>query len=102
VTAAPLASRREAVFPHGIRHRTPFPFMRSLRADALAAVGRALAKHGDAVGIQGGPIDVVVPARLLQHFQVETDPARPVVTRPQLTHEAACGVRLRLESRIQP
>jgi len=63
VTAAPLAPRREAVFPPGIRHRTPFPFMRSLRADPLAAVGRALAEHGDAVGIKGGPIEVVVVAR---------------------------------------
>jgi cytochrome P450 len=63
VTAAPLADRREAVFPPGIRHRTPFPFMRSMRADPLAAVGRALAEHGDAVGIQGGPIRMVVLAR---------------------------------------
>jgi cytochrome P450 len=63
VTAAPLAPRREAAFPPGIRHRTPFPFMRSLRADPLAAVGRALREHGDAVGIKGGPIEVVVVAR---------------------------------------
>ena len=63
VTAAPLAGRRDAVFPPGIRHRTPFPFMRALRADPLAAVGRALAAHGDAVGIKGGPIEVVVLAR---------------------------------------
>ena len=63
MTAAPLAPRRAAVFPPGIRHRTPFAFMRSLRADPLAAVGRALAQHGDAVGIQGGPVRVVVLAR---------------------------------------
>jgi cytochrome P450 len=63
VTAAPLAARRAAEFPPGIRHRTPFAFMRSLRADPLAAVGRALAEHGDAVGIQGGPVRVVVLAR---------------------------------------
>jgi cytochrome P450 len=37
--------------------------MRTLRADPLEAVGRALRDHGDAVGIQGGPIRVVVLAR---------------------------------------
>jgi cytochrome P450 len=37
--------------------------MRSLRADPLAAVGRDLAEHGDAVGIKGGPIEVVGVAR---------------------------------------
>ncbi len=63
MTAAPLAPLRAAVFPPGIRHRTPLAFMRSLRADPLAAVGRALAQHGDAVGIQGGPVRVVVLAR---------------------------------------
>jgi cytochrome P450 len=37
--------------------------MRTLRADPLEAVGRALRDHGDAVGIRGGPIRVVVLAR---------------------------------------
>jgi cytochrome P450 len=63
VTVASVAPHRPAVFPPGIRHLTPFPFMRTLRADPLAAVGRVLAQHGDAVGIKGGPIEVVVVAR---------------------------------------
>lgn len=63
MTAAPTAPRRDAVFPPGIRHRTPFPFMRALREDPLAAVGRALEEYGDAVGIKGGPVEVVVLAR---------------------------------------
>jgi cytochrome P450 len=63
LTAAPLAPPLAAKFPPGIRHLTPFPFMRTLRADPLAAVGRALRDHGDAVGIRGGPIRVVVLAR---------------------------------------
>jgi len=63
VTAAIPADRARAVFPPGVRHRTPFPFMRALRADPLEAVGSALRDHGDAVGIQGGPIRVVVLAR---------------------------------------
>ena len=63
MTAAPIAPQREAVFPPGIRHRTPFPFMRTLRADPLAAFGRVLREHGDAVGIKGGPLEVVVLAR---------------------------------------
>ena len=61
--AAVSETHAPAVFPPGIRHRTPFPFMRTLRADPLEAVGRALRDHGDAVGIQGGPIRVVVLAR---------------------------------------
>jgi cytochrome P450 len=51
------------VFPPGIRHRTPFPFARAMREDPLATVGRALAEYGDAVGIKGGPIELVVVAR---------------------------------------
>jgi cytochrome P450 len=62
VTVAPAAPApaREAVFPPGVRHRTPFPFMRSFRDDPLAAVERVLAQHGDAAGIKGGPIELVV------------------------------------------
>jgi cytochrome P450 len=63
VTAAPIAERRTAAFPPGVRHLTPFPFMRTFRADPLAAIGRVLAQHGDVAGIQGGPIRVVVAAR---------------------------------------
>jgi cytochrome P450 len=37
--------------------------MRTLREDPLAAVGRVLQEHGDAVGIKGGPVEVVVLAR---------------------------------------
>ena len=63
MTAAPPAPAREAVFPPGVRHRTPFPFMRTMRADPLEALGRALREHGDAVGIKGGPVELVVLAR---------------------------------------
>jgi cytochrome P450 len=37
--------------------------MRSMRADPLEAVGRALREHGDAVGIKGGPIELILLAR---------------------------------------
>jgi cytochrome P450 len=43
-----------------------------------------------------------VLARLLQHFRIETDPAHPVVARPELTLKPAHGVRVRLGLRIQP
>ncbi len=60
MNAAPVPAARGAVFPPGVRHRTPFPFMRTFRDDPLAAVGRVLAQHGDAAGIKGGPVEVVV------------------------------------------
>ena len=90
MTAAPAPDRappgapRAAVFPPGIRHRTPFPFMRTLRADPLQAVGRALADHGDVVGIKGGPIEVVVAARpeLARHVLIRN--ARNYGKGPQL------------------
>ncbi len=63
MTAAPPAPAREAVFPPGVRQRTPFPFMRTMRADPLEALGRALREHGDVVGIKGGPVEWVVLAR---------------------------------------
>ncbi len=63
LTAAPIAPGREAVFPPGVRHRTPFPFMRTMREDPLEAIGRALREHGDAVGIKGGPVELIVLAR---------------------------------------
>jgi cytochrome P450 len=43
-----------------------------------------------------------VLARVLQHFDLELDPAHPVVARPQLTLKPAHGVRLRLEPRSRP
>ncbi|HEU4428202.1 MAG TPA: cytochrome P450 [Myxococcota bacterium] len=62
IAATPEAPRT-AVFPPGVRHLTPFPFMRALRADPLEAFGAVLRQHGDAAGIRGGPIQVVLLAR---------------------------------------
>ncbi len=55
---------RAAEFPGGVRDLTPFPFMRAMRGNPIQAVGDLLASQGgDAAGIRGGPLRVVVLAR---------------------------------------
>jgi cytochrome P450 len=49
-----------AVFPPGPRDWTPFPFTRGMRDDPLAFVGGLIARHGDAVGVQAGPLRAVI------------------------------------------
>jgi cytochrome P450 len=49
-----------AVFPPGPRDWTPFPFARGMRDDPLGFVAGLLARHGDAVGVQAGPLRAVI------------------------------------------
>ncbi len=60
MSAAPALVQRPAVFPPGPRDWTPFPFTRGMRDDPLGFVGGLIARHGDAVGIQAGPLRGVI------------------------------------------
>jgi cytochrome P450 len=60
VSAAVAAEPHTAVFPPGPRDWTPFPFTRGMRDDPLGFVSGLLVRHGDAVGVQAGPLRAVI------------------------------------------
>jgi cytochrome P450 len=60
VSAALPLTAATPVFPPGPRFLTPLPIARAMRERPLEFLGELIARHGDAVGMRGGPLRVVL------------------------------------------